>query len=103
MSDELRFAGPITMAAIAVMVIATISGRLLFGTDAPMGVVIPLAAVYLGLTTVGWAWCERRGGPALRVLLVATFAVTLALLWSSDPGFYLFLFPTLLMIILHAG
>jgi len=101
-ADE-PFARPIMLAAMAVMIVATVAGNVAFGLPGRALPVSVLGAVYLVMTTVGWAWCERRGRGARHALLVALFALTLVILWASEQVLGLLVAPVLLLIVLYAG
>src|SRR5579862_9482394 len=104
MSDDLPYARPLTMAAIAVLVLAMIGADLLFDSGLRLeALVLALSIPYLALTTIGWRWSEQRGGAVLRAHLAITFALTLVLLWTSDQSLFMFVFPPLLFVVLHAG
>jgi len=101
-TDE-PFARPALLVAMAGMIAATVVGNAMFSVHAPAVPVLALGAAYLLLITAGWAWGERRGRRVLGPLLVALFALTLAILWVSQQALSLLVFPLLLLVVLHAG
>jgi signal transduction histidine kinase len=101
MSDT--FARPTTIAAMAVMTIATVGGNVLFGQHPHALLMLLFSAPYLALISVGWWWCERRGRVAMRILLGALGALTLVLVWASEQALFLLVLPPLLLVVLYAG
>jgi signal transduction histidine kinase len=103
MSEREPFARPVMIAALAVMVIATIGGNLIFGEPPHLALVTSLGIAYLALTTGGWWWAERRGPRAAAAMVAVLYALTLAILWASDQQWFLLVFPPLLFAVLYAG
>ncbi len=97
------FARPVMIAALAVMVIATIAGNLLFGEPTRFALLTALGVVYLAITTAGWWWAERRGPRAAAALVAVLYALTLAILWASDQQWFLLVFPPLLFAVFYTG
>jgi signal transduction histidine kinase len=97
------FASPILVMAIGIVVIATLGWNVIMG---PRARAIPLAALgtaYLMLCTVGWAWCERRGGRAIVILLAAMAVAAVAILWVSQVTVTLIFMPLLLFLVLYTS
>jgi len=104
MSDHDRsFARPVVVAAIAVMIVATVGGPVLFARGMDLRPIFALAVPFLAVSTVGWWWCERRGRAALRVMLIAQVALAVALVWVSDQNLFLLVLPPLLVVVLYEG
>ncbi|HTJ43219.1 MAG TPA: sensor histidine kinase [Kofleriaceae bacterium] len=104
MSDHDRsFARPVVVAAIAVMIVATVGGPVLFARGMDLRPIFALAVPFLAVSTVGWWWCERRGRAALRVMLVAQVVLAVALVWVSDQNLFLLVLPPLLVVVLYEG
>lgn len=100
---EGRFAHAVPVAAIAVMTLATVIGNAWFGPPEHAPGIAALGAPYLIVATLGWVWGERRGRRAMQGVVVAMFALSVALLWASDLAMFLLVMPPLLLTVLYAG
>jgi signal transduction histidine kinase len=97
-----RFARPSTAIGMAVLVFSSFGWSVLRSPETRLEMLF-VGTIYLGLSTVGWLWVERRGPLWKAAWLAALVALTLPALYVSYLGMFIIAMPMIGLAVIYGS